>query len=348
MLETKVSREMVFLTLTLESLDNDLQSLFNIGIQLEQISSLCKEHDDWNSPVAKIAIEHQIESLGIATYGVSLEDKVADTIKRIIKAIKATFKRAYEAIVRWTEVVLDRLRGLKDRLQKTNKELKDKEEIDITIPYGTQLTSLAIGDTVDLDKVVKRLQAVVAPLPSIKASSEKIIYKFNNAKRMGDVNALTKLSDDLMDYILKHYKLEGKKHVYTSKDVYPGNRHIVMDLTHPVPNFAFLQTEGVEVKEMTFKAKEVADAIDLLDLENVLKMTENVQEFAGQVDKLMKTDFDIMSGNRDVTTELLKIAAPIAAMLQKPPRTIIGYFTTTILELESLLGILTRQSPDKK
>ena len=234
------------------------------------------------------------------------------------------------------------------RLQKTNKELKDKEEIDITIPYGTQLTSLAIGDTVDLDKVVKRLQAVVAPLPSIKASSEKIIYKFNNAKRMGDVNALTKLSDDLMDYILKHYKLEGKKHVYTSKDVYPGNRHIVMDLTHPVPNFAFLQTEGVEVKEMTFKAKEVADAIDLLDLENVLKMTENVQEFAGQVDKLMKTDFDIMSGNRDVTTELLKIAAPIAAMLQKPPRTIIGYFTTTILELESLLGILTRQSPDKK
>ena len=95
MLETQAAREMVLLDLTLEAVDNDLQSLFNIGIQLEQIATLCSEHDDWDSPVAKVAVEHHIDTLGIAAYGASLEDKVEDTVLRIVRAIRAVFKRAY-------------------------------------------------------------------------------------------------------------------------------------------------------------------------------------------------------------------------------------------------------------
>lgn len=348
MLETQAAREMVLLDLTLEAVDNDLQSLFNIGIQLEQIATLCSEHDDWDSPVAKVAVEHHIDTLGIAAYGASLEDKVEDTVLRIVRAIRAVFKRAYEILLRWVDVVVERLKTIRDRIREDFKDLKNKEVVEVTIPPGTQLTALAIGDSVDLDKVVKRLQTLVGPLPTIKTSSEKIIYKFNKVKRMGDVNQVTKLSDELMDYILKHYKLEGKKDVHTSKDVYPGNRQIVMDLTHHVPNFAMLQTEGVEVKEQAFKAKDIADALDLLDLENVLKMTEDVKSFAGEVDNVMNTEFDLMGGNRDVTNEMLKLAAPISAMLQKPPRTIISYFTTTVAHLESLLETVVKNTPDKQ
>lgn len=345
--QTKQEQELTLLNLNLESVERDLESLFSIGIQLESIAALCVEHDDWSSPTARIAIEHSVTTLGLPCDTVSLEATVSETVDRIIKAIVAVFKRAYEAIAKWAGALKERLKDIYARIQAYSKEVEGKEPVAVEFKENKHMVALAIDGGVNLKLTVRRLQQVVDGLPLIKTSGEKIVYKFNNAKRMADVNAVTALSDDLMDYILKHYNMEGKKHVHTSKDSFPGNRRLVLDLTQPVPNFVILQDEGVEVEKVSFTAKEISDAIEELDLENVMKMIDDVEAFAKDLDTTMQKGFSITKGNRDVAGELLKLAAPINAMLQKPPRTLINYYTKCIAHLEAGLEYALKQSPDK-
>mgnify|MGYP000020498530 CR=1 FL=1 len=333
--------------IAVEEMDGDIARLCRLGIELEEIHQTCQD-GLWDSPAVLITVEHINGQLGLPVEP-SLENSVLDTIDRIIEAIKEAFVRTYEAVVKWVKVVFDRLTKIINRLKQHEKNAEIKEVDDpVEVELGEHAKALEVGGEIDFDVIVTRLNTIVEPLEKIRNMGTKIVGRFNSAKTIKDVDVVTNLSNGLIDYINKHFNTVEKDLLYSSKDLFPGNKRLIIDLTSPVPVLKF-EEESVKNSSTTkiFTIESLQSAIDKLNIDEVSDLIKNTETFSKEIVGSMKSGFKLARGNREVITELMKIATPINGMLQSMPRNLISYYTQTLGHLETSLKLVTDRAAKK-